>query len=536
MLRATNRSSAVESSRRAQLVAVGTALALAAAALGTTGAATPPDPNRLATKLVKDVKVDNVNRHLVALQRIGELNGGNRAASTPGHQASATYVADRLRAAGYVVQTQEFTFDYEETLAQSASVVTPTPRPLAPRVMSGSANTPADGLTAPLVALPGGAADTTPGCEPEDFTGATFTGAVALISRGSCPFATKVANAAAAGAVAVLVFNNVVDPNEALSGTLGGPAAVAAAGLTRAEGEALVADLALGAVTVTLDLRVLRESRTTYNVITETPGGRADNVVMSGAHLDSVVPGPGINDNGTGSAAQLELAIRLAKYKPKNKVRFAWWGAEEFGLVGSRYYVSKLTQEQQLDIALYLNFDMIGSPNFGRFIYDGDNSDNVGAGPGPFGSAQIESLFAQYLDGRGLTHEGTDFSGRSDYGPFIAVAIPSGGLFTGAEGRKTEAQVALYGGTAGEPYDKCYHQACDTLGNVNRVVLDQMSDAMAWAVGVYGISTAPVNGNGSAAAKQQRRQAAAVAMSARSALTGVEALAAQHAQCGHVVI
>ena len=157
----------------------------------------------------------------------------------------------------------------------------------------------------------------------------------------------------------------------------------------------------------------------------------------------------------------------MAKVKPRNKVRFAWWGAEESGLVGSTYYVNNLSQEEQDKITLYLNFDMIGSPNYVFFIYDGDDSDGVGAGPGPEGSAQIEKLFESYYAQVGQPFKGTDFSGRSDYGPFIAVGIPSGGLFTGAEGIKTDEEAAVWGGTAGEQYDPCYHLACDTFDNIS---------------------------------------------------------------------
>jgi Zn-dependent M28 family amino/carboxypeptidase len=493
------------------------------------------DPAGLADQLVKAVNVDNVNRHLIALQRIGEQNGGTRAASTSGHEASATYISDRLRAAGYVVQTQKFEFDFTET-NEFGAVRAPGPRELSPRMMTGSANTPEGGLVAALVALPGPPADPTPGCEATDFEGVDVTGKIALISRGSCTSKDKADNALAAGATAVLIYNNATDPNEPWTSTVGEPTAMVAAGLPRAQGEALIADLATGPVTVELGLSALRERRSTFNVLAETPGGRADNVVMSGAHLDSVVTGPGINDNGSGSAAQLEVALAMAKLQPRNKVRFAWWGAEEFGMLGSRHYVSQLGFEQQLDIALYLNFDMIASPNFARFIYDGDDSDRVGAPAGPFGSAHIESVFAAFFDGRGLVHEGTDFSGRSDYGPFIAVAIPSGGLSAGAEGRKTEAQAGRYGGTAGEPFDKCYHQGCDTLGNINRTVLGEMAGAVAWAVGTYATDTSPVNGNGSADARLQRRQAALTAMADSSALTGAAALAAEHALCGHDVV
>ncbi len=233
---------------------------------------------------------------------------------------------------------------------------------------------------------------------------------------------------------------------------------------------------------------------TTSNVIAESPGGNPDNVVMVGAHLDSVNAGPGIQDNGSGSAAILEVAQNMAKSNPVNKVRFALWGAEESGLVGSTYYVDNLTTEELADIALYLNFDMIGSPNYVFFVYDGDDSDGVGAPAGPAGSAEIEALFESYYNQIGEPFKGTDFSGRSDYGPFIANGIPAGGLFTGAEGIKTPEEVAIWGGTAGNQYDPCYHLACDTYDNVSLKALEVNSDAVAYAVLSYAYSTEAVNG------------------------------------------
>ena len=237
-----------------------------------------------------------------------------------------------------------------------------------------------------------------------------------------------------------------------------------------------------------------RGTATTSNVIAETKGGDPDNVVMVGAHLDSVNAGPGIQDNGSGSAAILEVALQMKKVKPVNKVRFAWWGAEESGLVGSTDYVNGLSQDEIDKIALYLNFDMIGSPNYFFGIYDGDDSDGVGAGPGPEGSAQIEKTFEDYYTSVGQPFQGTDFSGRSDYGPFIAVGIPAGGLFTGAEGIKTVEEQAIYGGTAGEQYDPCYHLACDTFDNISLFALDTNSDAVAYATINYAMSTELING------------------------------------------
>ena len=137
---------------------------------------------------------------------------------------------------------------------------------------------------------------------------------------------------------------------------------------------------------------------------------------------------------------------------------------------------------------------MVGSPNHVFFIYDGDNSDAVGAPAGPAGSAQIEKTFERYFDSVGEPFKGTDFTGRSDYGPFIAVGIPSGGLFTGAEGIKTAAEAAIWGGTAGQQYDPCYHLACDTFANINLTALDVNSDAIAYAILQYAMNTSDVNG------------------------------------------
>ncbi|CAM5283305.1 M28 family metallopeptidase [Streptomyces hirsutus] len=258
-------------------------------------------------------------------------------------------------------------------------------------------------------------------------------------------------------------------------------------------------------MTVNLEIRTFSETRRTHNVIAETKGGKADNVVMFGAHLDSVADGPGINDNGSGSAGILDVALNLAHEKTKNKVRFAWWSAEEFGLLGSEAYVNGLSAADRAKVKLYLNFDMIASPNHAQFVYDGDDSDQVGAGPGPEGSAQLERQITDYLDSRRTPYEGTDFTGRSDYGPFIEVGIPSGGTFTGAEGVKTAEQAKRYGGKAGVAYDACYHAACDNLKNISMKAFDVNVDVIANAVGQYAWDTsllskpvAPRNTKGSA--------------------------------------
>jgi Zn-dependent M28 family amino/carboxypeptidase len=214
-------------------------------------------------------------------------------------------------------------------------------------------------------------------------------------------------------------------------------------------------------------------------------------VVMAGAHLDSVPEGPGINDNGSGSSALIEVAEQLAKSKTTNKLRFAWWGAEEAGLVGSTYYVNNLSDDQLADLEMYLNFDMVASPNYGLFIYDGDGS---GFGlVGPEGSDEIEGLFERYYAERDIPSEPTAFSGRSDYQAFINNGVPSGGLFTGADGVKTAEQAAKWGGTAGIAYDPCYHSACDTLDNLDLDALEINSDAMAYVIYLYASGREGIN-------------------------------------------
>jgi Zn-dependent M28 family amino/carboxypeptidase len=230
------------------------------------------------------------------------------------------------------------------------------------------------------------------------------------------------------------------------------------------------------------------------NVLAELAGTNDDNVVMAGAHLDSVEEGPGINDNGSGSAALLEIAQQLAKLKPQNTLRFAWWGAEEAGLVGSTAYVNGLSDEERARIALYLNFDMIGSPNYVFMVYDADESTFTAPVAIPDGSTAIEDVFESYYTLRGVPYDDTEFSGRSDYQAFILNDIPAGGLFTGAEVIKTPEQVAIWGGVAGEQFDPCYHEVCDTFANVDLHALEVNSDAVAFAVLTFAYSTESVNG------------------------------------------
>ncbi|WP_422772608.1 M28 family metallopeptidase [Plantactinospora sp. WMMC1484] len=435
--------------------------------------------------LRKAVTAKGVQQHLRELQKIADRNNGNRASGAPGYDRSVDYAEKVFRKAGYRVTRQAF--DFQTFLINTPSELERVSAPagdLPHRIMSYSGS--AD-VTAPA-SVPAGDFQ---GCNPGDF-GPANVGTIVVISRGTCPFGQKASTAAAAGAAAVVIYNNI--PGD-LSGTLGNAYTLdfAAVGVSQALGQELAGQVADG-LTLRVFTDTYRGQATTENIFAESRWGDPRNVVMAGAHLDSVPEGPGINDNGSGSAALLEIAEQMRWFPTKNKVRFALWGAEEANLVGSTYYIANLPEAERDRIALYLNFDMVGSPNYVRFVYDGDNSafpPGTGSAAGPPGSGAIEKLFHDYFRSQRLASAETPFSGRSDYGPFIAegVDIPSGGLFTGAELVKTAEEARVYGGTAGVAYDPCYHQACDDIDNISLKAIDEMSDAVAHAVITYAYDT-----------------------------------------------
>jgi Zn-dependent M28 family amino/carboxypeptidase len=448
--------------------------------------------NSNLAKLLPCVTLDGVRAHQAALQAIADANGGTRAAGTPGAAASVAYVVSVMEAAGYLVTQQSFDFVYRA--APTLQQIAPFSATYATGTYAGSGSGSATAAVAAVDLQLGIGNTSTSGCDAADFAGFP-AGAIALIQRGFCTFSVKASNAQAAGAVAVIIFNQgnstAADRQGLIVGTLNPFAAgIPVVGASYADGVSLTAPGSTATVIVPAPINVPQ-----VNVLAESRSGDPDNVVVVGGHLDSVLQGPGIQDNGSGTAAILETAVQMARVKPRNQVRFAFWAAEESGLIGSWAYLDGLSWEERNRIALYLNFDMIGSPNHVFFIYDGDDSDGVGAGPGPFGSAAIEKVFEAFYLERGLPFKGTDFSGRSDYGPFIAYGIPAGGLLTGAEGLKSPAEAALWGGVAGSPYDPCYHLACDTFDNVNLSALDTNAGAVAYATLSFAQSTASVNGN-----------------------------------------
>jgi Zn-dependent M28 family amino/carboxypeptidase len=469
--------------------------------------------NNNSAKLRQAVTVAGILEHEQAFQAIADAAAGNRLSGAPGYDDSADYVAQRAAAAGFDVEMHEFEYTLDFLADYEAPVLeiqggTEFVGGIAGASLGGDfgsmfKSTPYSvDVSAPVwaidLALPatGPPNTSTSGCQDGDYAGMP-AGAIIIVQRGTCPFAEKFLRADASGAAA-MVFINEGQPGrtEPLWFNFDGIniptfAATVETGTELANG-VLSGDTG---VTARFKIEWRPGSYTTTNVIAETTGGDPDNVIVVGAHLDSVGVGAGINDNGSGSAMILEIAEQMTKVTPRNKVRFMWFGAEESGLLGSEAYVAGLSAQERSQIAAMLNFDMIGSPNFVRFVYDGDLSDSAPLPDGaPPGSGAIETLFLDYFASQGLATEPTAFDGRSDYGPFIEAGIPAGGLFTGAEGIKTAEQAATYGGEAGEQYDPCYHLSCDDINNLSLPAIDQMSDAAAHATISLAQSTQAVNG------------------------------------------
>jgi hypothetical protein len=482
-------------------------------------AATAAPPTATCERQVNDtyaellgcVTTQGVLEHMQAFQRIADANDdpyypGTRAAGTEGYQASVDYVAGLLKQAGYRVTLDPMvaTFQFPATLEQ----LTPLLGEYETGAFTGSGWGAVSGPVVPVDINLAGDRASTSGCEASDFADLDFSGTtdIALVQRGTCFFGTKARNAQNAGAEAVVIFNQGDTPDrEALivadGSSLDDPANPGTAlpdPITHdipVVGASFQQGVALSQSGSTAFVEVIEpEQRTNYNVIAELPGTNRNNVVMAGAHLDSVTEGPGIQDNGSGSAALLETALMMANTKHPNTLRFAWWAAEEEGLLGSADYVAGLPQRELDRIALYMNYDMIASPNYVQTVYDANQSTFPAPVAIPEGSAAIEDLYERWYTSVGEPYDDSEFSGRSDYEAFILAGIPSSGLFTGAEEVKTKEQARIWGGTAGDWFDPCYHQACDDLSNLALDALDVNSDLIAYAMLTFGYSTQSVNG------------------------------------------
>ena len=447
----------------------------------------PSPRDRDAKEFVSDVPVSRIVHHQYKLQEIARANGDTRTVLSGGYTDSLEYVRSTLRRAGYSPRTIDFNFPFwRETAPAVLNQVTPTPTVYRYGTAEDDGSADVDFITmtySPTRSLdnvqvvptndivippPGGAGSSTSGCEATDYP-ASVVGKVALVMRGTCSFVAKAAMAQQVGAAGVIIFNdgvgagrqNPIFVDDQVDLTI--PAVVA----SHAVGKALYDAIQAGQnVTVDFSTFGTIQDRFLPQVMAETRGGDPNNVVIVGAHLDSVPEGPGINDDGSGTAmllAQAEAMTQRSNARNlRQKIRFMWFGAEEDGLIGSNYYAANLTAAEVARVDGMLDYDMLASPNYVRFVYDGD-----GSAPGneefegPPGSGLIEAVQNSYFASKGLQTEPTPFDGRSDYVGFTDRGIPAGGIFAGAEEVKTPEQEAIYGGDAGSWYDPCYHQLCD---------------------------------------------------------------------------
>jgi Zn-dependent M28 family amino/carboxypeptidase len=413
-----------------------------------------------------------------AFQAIADANPGpdghpSRNSGEPGYKASADYVAKLMTEAGYDVTIQTYKFFYFAYVGlPSFSEVSPTPHTYTltttwnPGQSVGTANAdlqPAGGIVIP----PTPQSSSTSGCTPADFSG-FVPGRIALIQRGNCNFGVKVLNAQAAGASGAIIFNegnpgrtdllsgNLLDGNDnRIVPTI--PVAFTSFGdgsdLLNQYQQAVQGGTALPVMNLTINA-IVDPDRDDYNVIADSKGGDPNNVVVVDAHLDAIY-GAGMLDNASGSATILDIALKMKKVNPRNKLRFIWFGGEELGLLGSTYYVDNLSPSELDKIGYDLDADVTATPNYVVGVLDPAGVDLFGRTVSttfppevyqPSTVARDQGI--QYFDSIGLNNELFSPVGTDAFN-FNAVGIPASGVLTGQDCCKTQGDVDLFGGQLG---------------------------------------------------------------------------------------
>ncbi|GAB1321093.1 Peptide hydrolase [Madurella fahalii] len=463
-------------------------------------------------KLQADITTKDLMANLRALNDIAYANGGNRAFGLPGYAASVDYVWNRIsRVPGTKAWKQDFPalFGFVESIDLKVGG-----EDIYVYGLTYSPSTSPEGITAEIVAGPEGAA----GCDDSSYDDLDVAGKIVLVQRFRCPtggtLAGRLLPAARAGAVAVIIYHDL--PTNVTAGSLSAPNEEHVPGgfITLADGQRIKERLAAGeSLEAYFQQTQIVETRTTQNVFVETLDGDPENVIMLGAHLDSVQAGPGVNDDGSGTSLILELFLAASKYRTRNKIRFAWWGAEENGLLGSRYYCANLQPTEADRILAYLNFDMVAKGYIG--VGDGDGSSHGSVAPP--GSDVIERIYIEHFERQGITVTPAVITNGSDYASFWGVLNkPFGFLHTGT----------------GVEQDPCYHQACDTIDNPdpNTITINARAAAHMLSVlslkGTKLIPKTPIN-------------ATMAAIRMRDVLPDIvrieelEALGERHLGCGH---
>jgi Zn-dependent M28 family amino/carboxypeptidase len=414
-------------------------------------------------------------------QQLADHNNGIRAAGEPGYAAAVKYVEKSLRSSALVPREQRFSFPYFKELSPPLLTrVAPSPATYPASTFDYSGSADVTGAVVPTTNIN----SSTSGCAVTDFPPIVGTAPeVALIKRGTCTFGDKILNAAAAGYSAAIVYNDgLPGRTDVVSATIGKAVAIPAIGTDYASGAALLAAAQNGGSTVRVATRTINETRETENVIADTPGGDPDHVLVVDVQLDALPSGPGIVENASGVSAALEIAYQIHRLHltPKYKIRFIFLGAEAtrarrdpngelVAQLGSYHYVNSLSAKQLSRIFGSVDIHSIAAPNYGRFVFTG----------GPTGSDNIENVFTNYFTSVGLASEPSiNFvAGQADFGPLADAGIPIGGLFGGSNSPKTAEEAAMFGGVADELYDACFHEACDSISNVNLQAQSEFGDA-----------------------------------------------------------
>ncbi|WYZ42721.1 hypothetical protein EsH8_VI_000420 [Colletotrichum jinshuiense] len=464
--------------------------------------------------LQADITTENLMANLEALNEIAFANGGNRAFGLPGYAASVDYVWDRI---SEIPATKAWKQDFPATFGQVVSIdFNIDGESIYVFGLTYSPSTSEEGITAQVVLGPEGAA----ACDVANYEGLDVQDKIVLVQRFRCPtggtLAGRVRPAAAAGAAAVIVYHDIT--TNATAGSLSAPdpeGFVPAGFINLADGLKIKERLDAGeTIEAHFQQTQIVEERITQNVFVETEEGDPHNVIILGAHLDSVQAGPGINDDGSGTSLLLELFLALTKYRTKSKVRFAWWGAEENGLLGSKYYCSNLVASEVDDILVYLNFDMVSKGYFGVADTDGSTHGSVA----PPGSDVVEHIYEDYFESKGIEVTPAILTNGSDYASFWQILNkPFGFLNTGT----------------GVAQDPCYHQACDTIENPNPETITVNARAAAHILTVLSLNgTSLIPKTSANATMLTHLQSRSLGLDSIG-IEELEALGERHLGCGH---
>ncbi|KAK6537577.1 Leucyl aminopeptidase yscIV [Orbilia ellipsospora] len=448
-------------------------------------------------KLQRLLSREGLEARAKELYAIAKRNNGTRAFDTAGSRETLNWIESNIPKDYFNIQRQYFNYTGLIDDEISITVDGVAQKEVGKVWLNGNGT-----VTAPVVLVPNF------GCNATDYTtNIDVSRKIVLVTRGGdCAVGDRMILAGGAGATGLILWDTDLELLKDISGAYSTTWAAPPSGssfdprnfivstvIGYTEGQALVDKYQLkespfskGNVTVTN--RYHEQVFNIANIIATTKGGNQDAIINFGAHTDSVREGPGINDNGSGMIAQIEVAKALSQFSINNAIQFCFWNGEEEGLLGSTYYTEHLSDSDAAKIVMNVDFDMLASPNYIYGVYKSVDfpfkTDAAKAGSDMI----AQTLFDFLKDDAKMPSISTKLDGRSDYAGFLERGIPASGLFSGAEANKTEEEAKLFGGKAGEPYDACYHQACDTIDNLNYEAFLIGARSIAYTVAKYGQS------------------------------------------------